>query len=141
MSHLTSSPSMDAATSSAQLQRYERELLERVRNSLPVIASRLLAAGVVSVDVIYDGCGDSGQIERLTAFDAEQQPIDLEHVAGVDEQALMDLFYDLTQVRHPGWENNDGGCGEFHWTVTTHSLQHMHSDRIMDFDTTEHEGL
>ena len=53
----------------------------------------------------------------------------------------MDLFYDLIQVRHPGWENNDGAYGDFEWDLTTDTLHHTHNDRFTDYDTTEHEGL
>jgi hypothetical protein len=53
----------------------------------------------------------------------------------------MDLFYDLTQARHPGWENNDGAFGEFEWNLTGDTLTHTHNDRFTDYDTTEHEGV
>jgi hypothetical protein len=58
------------------------------------------------------------------------------------EEQLKDLFYDLTQARHPGWENNDGAFGEFNWDLTEEdALKHTHNDRFTDYDTTEHEGL
>ncbi len=53
----------------------------------------------------------------------------------------MDLFYDLTQARHPGWENNDGAFGEFEWNLSADTLHHSHSDRFTDYDTTEHDGV
>jgi len=53
----------------------------------------------------------------------------------------MELFYDLTQARHPGWENNDGACGEFEWDLAAETLEHTHNDRFTDYHTTEHEGV
>ncbi len=139
--HTDISQALIAATSSPELQHYERRLLERVRQALPEFARRLQAAGVATVEVSYDGCGDSGQIEHIAGFGADHEEMDLAQAAGIDKRQLMDLFYDLTQVRHPGWENNDGACGEFHWTITTQALQHTHRDRITDYETTEHDGL
>jgi len=54
---------------------------------------------------------------------------------------LLDLFYDLIEVRHAGWENNDGAFGEFDWDLATDCLKHSHSDRFTDYEITEHDGI
>jgi hypothetical protein len=128
--------------SSDSLARYERERLENVRRNLPEARRHLLEAGVEHVHINYDGCGDSGFIENITYTDGKGSAVDLAGKLAMTEKQLKDLFYDLTQARHPGWENNDGAFGEFNWDLTEEdALTHTHNDRFTDYDTTEHEGL
>jgi hypothetical protein len=128
-------------TSSPALEKYYDETLENIRKLLPDAARQLKGAGVVRVDIEYDGSGDSGQIESLAYFDREGKEIDPAAMISITEDALMDLFYDLSQVRHPGWENGEGACGDFHWDLTADTLQHTHHHRFVDSETTEQEGV
>jgi hypothetical protein len=112
-----------------------------VRTELPLLAARLKSIGVASVAVEYDGCGDSGQIEDVTCRNAQGDPVELTGDAGVIQTELSDLLYDLLEVRHPGWENNDGACGEFEWDLQTDALRHTHRDRFTDYEIMEHEGV
>ena len=130
-----------SSTSSSWLAQYERERLENVRRHLPEARRQLQEAGVACVHINYDGCGDSGQIESITFTDGDGKPVELVGKTTITEDQLMDLFYDLTQARHPGWENNDGAFGEFEWNLTDDTLKHTHNDRFTNYDTTEHEGL
>lgn len=127
--------------SSFSLDQYYREKLDNFRRELPEAARQLKGAGVQVVHINYDGCGDSGQIEGVTYLDAEGKPLDPAGRVTITEDQLMDLFYDLTQARHPGWENSDGAFGEFEWDLTADTLHHSHSDRFTDYDTTEHDGV
>jgi hypothetical protein len=129
------------STSSDSLAKYERERLENVRRHLPDARRQLLEAGVHSVAIDYDGCGDSGCIENIAYRDNQGSAVDLAGKLAMTEEQLTDLFYDLIQARHPGWENNDGACGEFQWNLTQDALRHTHNYRFTDYDTTEHEGL
>ena len=128
-------------TRSFSLERYYREKLENVRTNLPEAARRLKEAGVVSVEVYYDGSGDSGQIESIHYFGAADKAIDPTRRVTITDEGLMEFFYDLLEARHAGWENNDGGCGQFEWNLTADTLKHIHNDRFTDYDTTEHEGI
>ena len=129
------------STSSDSLAQYERERLENVRRHLPEAGRQLQAAGIDRVEILYDGFGDSGCIESITYTDGQGSAVDVAGKLAMTEEQLMDLFYDLTQARHPGWENNDGAYGEFHWNLKDDALKHIHNDRFTDYDTTEHEGL
>ena len=129
------------STSSDSLALYERERLENVRRHLPEARRQLQAAGIDRVQILYDGCGDSGCIESITYTNEQGSTVDLAGKLAMTEEQLMDLFYDLTQARHPGWENNDGAYGEFDWKLSGDALKHTHNDRFTDYDTTEHEGL
>jgi hypothetical protein len=128
-------------TSSFSLERYYRERLENVRERLPDARRQLRDAGVEYVHVNYDGCGDSGQIESIDYTDGEGKLIDPVGKITMAEDQLMDLFYDLIQARHPGWENNDGAFGEFEWDLMDDVLKHSHNARFTEYHTTEHEGL
>jgi hypothetical protein len=129
------------STSSDALAQYERERLENVRRHLPEARRQLLEAGIQRVEIIYDGCGDSGCIESIAYRDGEGSEVNVAGKLAMTEEQLADLFYDLTQARHPGWENNDGACGEFEWDLNDDALKHTHNERFTDYDTTEHEGL
>jgi hypothetical protein len=129
------------ATSSFLLEQYYRERLENVRQHLPVAAQQLKAAGVARVDIYYDGCGDSGQIEDVRYFDAQRQWIKSPPPFTITEDALRELFYDLLETRHAGWEIDDGAFGEFEWDLIADTLKHSHSQRYTECETTEHEGL
>ena len=129
------------STSSDSLAQYERERLDNVRRHLPEARRQLQAAGIDRVQILYDGCGDSGCIESITCTDGQGSTVDPAGKLAMTEEQLMDLFYDLTQARHPGWENNDGAYGEFDWNLSDDALKHTHNDRFTDYDTTEHEGL
>ena len=129
------------SASSDSLAQYERERLENVRRHLPEARRQLQAAGIESIQILYDGCGDSGCIESITYTDRQGSGVDVAGKLAMTEEQLMDLFYDLTQARHPGWENNDGAYGEFDWNLKDDALKHTHNDRFTDYDTTEHEGL
>ena len=128
-------------TSSLSLEQYYRERLENVRQQLPSARHRLQDAGVARVLIEYDGCGDSGQIESITFLGGDGRRVDLSTEVELSSGALMELFYDLLETRHPGWENNDGATGEFVWDLIADTLIHTHHDRFTDYDTTEHEGL
>lgn len=130
-----------APTSSPSLQQYYRDRLDNVRQRLPEAARQLKEAGVASVHIYYDGCGDSGQIETIEYTGSDGKSIDIAGQVLITQSVLLDLFYDLLEVRHAGWENNDGAFGEFDWDLATDFLKHSHSDRFTDYETTEHEGL
>ena len=128
-------------TTSFSLDQYYREKLDNVRRNLPEAARQLKAAGVTRVHIDYDGCGDSGQIEGIAYVDAAGKSLNPAGRVTMTEDQLMDLFYDLSQARHPGWENEDGAYGEFDWDLETDALSHIHNDRFTDYHTTEHAGL
>jgi hypothetical protein len=129
-----------SSNSSPALQEYYAKRLEFVRRHLPAAARQLKEVGA-RVEVYYEGSGDSGQIESIHYFDSEHKQIDVTDRVSLTKDALMDLFYDLIEVRHDGWENDEGAFGEFGWDVTTDTLLHTHSERYVECDTTEHEGL
>lgn len=98
----------------------------------------LEAQGVVLVTVDFDGCGDSGQIEGISAFDEHGEvalPEDKLAIAKTDSEptiapdesepvkdVIESLAYDLLQSEHGGWENNEGAYGEFRFDVADRTI-------------------
>ena len=126
------------ALSLKSLERYHADAARRVLECAPKLRATLLVAGAVKVIGAYDGCGDSGQIDSLLLLRANGTTVPMEEA----QQAQIEgLFYDLLEVRHGGWENNDGAYGEFIWELNNDVLTHQHFERVIDSDLTMHEGL
>jgi len=89
----------------------------------------LRAAAIASVEVRFDGCGDSGAVEECTCFDTAGKEVPcpettIEDVPneGVGDaargrqvtlySALESLTHLALERHHPGWEINEGAGGE-----------------------------
>ena len=97
----------------------------------------LAALGIAKIEVIYDGCGDSGCIEEATAYDEaghviETMPDTLVTITVRDTvwnadtnrcesrfieqqvppwEAIKHWYYDILEDHFPGWEIDDGSSG------------------------------
>ena len=116
----------DCAVRQAQRQA---QVVEEIQHLKTVILPRLQEAGIARVEIRFDGCGDSGAVEECACLDAagaavpcpdvtlmEGEAISVDR-AGPEElqslgQALEQLTYLALERHHPGWEINDGACGE-----------------------------
>ena len=130
---------MTTTTSSPQLQDYyasERATLA----TESAVRETLRALGVFHVYADYDGVGDSGQFELISYVDKAdcniKTPVDAQ-----TQKQVEDLLYALLELRHEGWENNDGAFGTFRWNLITGTLEHEHSARFTDYTTSVHEGF
>lgn len=113
----------------------------------------LEAQGIVLVTVTFDGCGDSGQIEDILAFDEHGEvavpedklasaKVDSQAVTGTDDgepvkDVIETLAYDLLQSEHGGWENNEGAYGEFRFDVADRTITLGCNIRISSADYSE----
>jgi hypothetical protein len=124
----------------------------RARNKALVFAA-LAEAGIHRVTVDYDGCGDSGQIENVEAWDAADERIPFPadpkielapdnplqpHAAENLEAAVETLAWDYLEI-HWGWENNDGAFGTFVFDVPACTITLEHNERYTEVNTTSHE--
>lgn len=115
----------------------------------------LAASGITQVTVSFDGYGDSGQIEDISAIGAgghmalPETEISIattswgnaeitEHRMAVRE-AVEQLVYDCLAQTHPGWENNDGAYGEFTFDVAARVIALEHNERFTATETYAHE--
>ncbi|WP_426422548.1 DUF6878 family protein [Bradyrhizobium genosp. A] len=113
------------------------------------------AAGITRVVIEFDGSGDSGQIERITALtgdkltDLPEGQIELARVLwGGSEierattpirDAIEQLAYDCLEETHGGWENNEGAYGEFTFDVASRIVTLDYNQRVEDSVFSQHE--
>jgi hypothetical protein len=97
------------------------------------VFAALSATSITRVTVTFDGAGDSGQINDITAKagEAEATLPDVEIQFDNRQVSLSDaiehLCFDYLSQEHGGWENNDGGQGEFTFDVGERTIE-------LDFD-------
>ena len=122
---------IDAVMADFAVRQAERQtqVVEEIQQLKTVIIPRLQEAGIVRVEIRFDGCGDSGAVEECVCLDSTGAPMPcpdvtlLEDEAGNSDgdgsaelhslgQALEQLTYLALERHHPGWEINDGACGE-----------------------------
>ena len=129
-------------------------------DALPLNKSALFdalsAAAIQTVVIEFDGCGDSGQLENITGLDAENAEIPLPEadieirevqfegasilvVKRPVRDVLETLAYDLLEQTHDGWENGDGGHGEFTFDVATRSITLDYNERFTNSTNYQHE--
>ena len=113
-------------------------------------------AGIRIVVVSFDGYGDSGQIESITATDdvgAEVAiPLTDITVKNVDFDActiieatttagdfIEAMAYDFLEQTHDGWENGEGAFGEFTFDVGEQSITLEYSERYVETHYHEYE--
>ena len=124
----------------------------RARNKAILFAA-LAEAGIHRVTVDYDGSGDSGQIENVEAWDADDERIPFPSGVKIQlvsenpdhplpeqnlEAAVEHLCWDYLEV-HYGWENNDGAFGTFVFDVPAQLVTLEHNERYTELNTTSHE--
>jgi hypothetical protein len=123
-------------------QAKRREISKKcLEKNKAVLLPILKAAGIVVVEVDYEGASDSGQINDVSAYTDDNEyrslrpgrgyalpkeavTIELanwdgstrEYTSTVDE-VIRELCWDLLEQEHAGWENNDGGRGTFTFYV------------------------
>jgi hypothetical protein len=122
---------IEAVMADFAVRQAERQVqvAEEIQQLKTAILPRLLEAGIARVEIRFDGCGDSGAVEECACLDAAGAAIPCLDVAlmeghadSVDRngfeqlqslgQALEQLTYLALERHHPGWEINDGACGE-----------------------------
>lgn len=134
----------------------DKKQLEARRDAIGAVLRKL---GIARVVVRYDGQGDSGQIEEVEAFNADEQPIKLEgqtvavehfesaqnpktklwtEVVSVGlrnddlDQALGEFAEDTLDFLECYYSDNEGGFGEVVITVGKKSVKVKaeHNDRV-----------
>ena len=119
-----------------------------------VLFEALASAGITSIHVEFDGYGDSGQINGVAASSGNaaaelpQTMITIQTISwgtteiltaqSTLETAIENLCYDYLEQAHAGWENNDGGYGEFSIDVAKRSIELEFNGRFTDTWTDIH---
>ena len=132
-------------------------LIQSFQRNKSAILDGLREAKVASVELNYDGMGDSGCLEGATYYSNDNKPIDCSDTKVAIEifeigstmimrksmplaEALETLAYDALEVHHPGWEINEGAYGIFRIEVEEGTMALCCSLRSTDYTETEIGG-
>ena len=96
--------------------------------------ARLAALGVARVEVEYNGYGDEGVIEGVTAFGADDAQAELPQEVA---DAIVKLVYETLPC---GWEIDDGSYGLVEFDVRDWVVRYCHSRRVVEAILTEWES-
>ena len=144
-------PVPDWETKRAEHERRDAEL--RPVNKTAVFDA-LAAAGITIVVVVFDGYGDSGQIENVESKAGEDlvalPSVEVEIASAVWDQAEPDrtamtvhdaierLVFEFLGVTHDGWENSDGAYGDFTFDVAERTITLDYNERYMQSEYSQH---
>ena len=119
----------------AQMLEAQRRAAEQRVETRAALLTELRGLGVTGLDVQYEGYGDSGNVEEVVVTpDTITLPEEL-------RRRVEDFGWDFAYALSPGFANNEGGYGELTWALETDKIDVSHSNRFIETDTTEHEGL
>jgi len=132
-------------------QRYSEALARTNEINKAIVFDALAAAGITHAVIGFDGEGDSGQIEGGSAFIDDMTvefpavTVTLNYAQSADEPvrthevslraAVEQLCYGYLEQEHGGWENNDGGFGEFTFDVAKRRIELEFNGRFIDIST------
>ncbi|MBV9506240.1 MAG: hypothetical protein JO323_14665 [Acidobacteriia bacterium] len=133
---------------------YLKALEDAARDNKRILFETLKAAGITRISVTFDGEGDSGQIEAISAFKGEdpvvlaEEEIVMRRVGWGSAESKPEAFglsagieavcCDFLEFEHGGWENNDGAFGEFTLDVTAGTVDLEFNARFSDVHTSTH---
>jgi len=119
----------------AQMLDSQRRAAEKRGETRAALLDELRALGVTSIEVQYEGYGDSGNVEDVVVT---PDTITLTE----DLRRRVEAFgWDFAYARCPGFENYEGGYGELTGALEADKIDVSHSNRYIETNTTEHEGL
>jgi hypothetical protein len=119
----------------AQMLESQGRAAEQRVETRAALLTELRALGVTSIEVQYEGYGDSGNVEDVVVTpDTISLTEDL-------RRWVEDFGWDFAYALSPGFENNEGGYGELTWSLEADKINVSHSNRYVETNTTEHEGL
>ena len=146
---MTDMTSMIADFASRQEERHEKRKL-KLDHLKAVTLAALRTAEITSVEITFDGYGDSGSIDDITCLSADASVADCPDVqvaapdGGESETepsrtialsgALEDIGYIALELHHPGWEINEGSAGALEIDVAAGTFILECRTRFIDYD-------
>jgi hypothetical protein len=150
----------------AQIKADQLKKADRVKYHANLLFDTLAQTKVSSIEVSFEGCGDSGQIEAVDYTDANGKGIDEAYLDKIivkgsektsyhkwDEKKKMlvetearegnireiieEVCYDKLGASHGGWEINEGSYGTFYFDVSTRKVTLEYNERIEEVRTSE----
>ncbi len=145
-----------------QMDQQSASLLPAIQQNITTICTALKEQNITSVEITFEGSGDSGEVESITlqhsdgvlsdAADLKSDSIMFvdqiwnrkcnQYVPQVQkktlEEGLGQLTCDILQHTHSGWELNDGAYGTIDLTVEGNSLHLDYNERFTEITNSEH---
>ncbi len=116
----------------SRIQTERQDAASKAVATLKSLCDQFAALGIEEVRLNYDGYGDSGVIENVTAM-AGGEAVDLE---GSLHNSFYNAAYDLLPF---GWEDNAGSFGDLVLHVKDRRLVREHHERIEEVNYDEEE--
>lgn len=148
-------PEFDPTSFLARCREFDK-LCDSVRpENKAALFDALVQVGITSVLVEFDGYGDSGQIENISAHAGQDVAVNLPNlnivIARVEygsheivrqtmlvKDAVEHLAYGFLEQTHSGWENNAGAYGDFHFDIAAQTITLNYNERFEDSEYTQH---
>jgi hypothetical protein len=150
----------------AQIKADQLKKADRVKYHANLLFDTLAQTKVSSIEVSFEGCGDSGQIESVDYTDANGKGIDEAYLnktivkgsattaymqydektkqlvdgkskEGTIREIIEEICYDKLGASHGGWELNEGSYGTFHFDVAGRKVTLEYNERIEEVRTSE----
>jgi len=150
----------------AQIKADQIKKGDRVKYHANLLFDTLAQTKVSSIEVSFEGCGDSGQIEAVDYTDTNGKGIDeayldkvivkgsektsyhqwdekkkqmvlTEATEGNVREIIEEICYDKLGASHGGWELNEGSYGTFYFDVSTRKVRLEYNERIEEVRTSE----
>jgi hypothetical protein len=94
--------------------------------------------GWKSIQISYDGAGDSGSVEEIQLYNSDEGPYGhYEQLEGEEYTKIEDAFYRLFDQSMGDWVNNDGGYGMLTINLEDGSYTNEVNYRTIEMDTIE----
>lgn len=150
----------------AQIKADQLKKADRVKYHANLLFDTLAQTKVSFIEVSFEGCGDSGQIEAVDYTDSKGKGIDelyldkvivkgsaktsyhqwdektkklvlTEPKEGNVREIIEEICYDKLGASHGGWELNEGSYGTFNFDVSTRKVSLHYNERIEEVRTSE----
>jgi len=150
----------------AQIKADQLKKADKVKYHANLLFDTLAQTKVSSIEVSFEGCGDSGQIESVDYTDANGKGIDEAYLnktivkgsattaymqydektkqlvdgkskEGTIREIIEEICYDKLGASHGGWELNEGSYGTFFFDVSGRKVTLEYNERIEEVRTSE----
>lgn len=130
----------------AEFEKQQLDKEAQLKILRPKIREKLLSLRVKHASCSYSGYGDSGDVEDVTLTVQDGIPpldamtiTDVASLVGPElthlthshnnlREVLAEFFWATAYSLYPGFENNDGGQGEFTWDLVSDKLELDHGN-------------
>ena len=140
----------------AQIKADQIKKADQVKHNAKLLFDTLEQTRVASIEVTFDGCGDSGQINDIIFKDHRDKELScpklvvkgshLGHQHQWDEKKkefvevgggegdvsaiVEEICYDRLGAYHGGWEINEGSYGTFNFDVLNRKIELEFNERV-----------